>query len=104
MLMLKWILVTGAIVFAICGGLSFLMPPPANPVTPGTIAIASQLQVPPHVLATLKRSCYDCHSNETRWPVYSRLWPASALIYSDVSKGRATMNFSDWPASDDAHQ
>ena len=54
--------------------------------------------------ALLKRACYDCHSNETRWPAYSRVWPASALVFSDVAKGRMAMNFSDWPASNDSHQ
>lgn len=42
------------------------------------------------------RACYDCHSNETAWPWYSRIAPASWLIYRDVSKGRRELNFSEW--------
>src|SRR4051794_5725960 len=104
MLMLKWILLTGAIVFALCGGISFFMPPPANPAVHAGTSIDSRMQVAPEVLKTLKRSCYDCHSNETRWPVYSRVWPASSMIYSDVAAGRSAMNFSEWPVLDDPHQ
>lgn len=42
------------------------------------------------------RSCRDCHSNETRWPAYSRIAPASWLIQSDVSEGREEFNVSEW--------
>ena len=85
-----------ALGFVFCAGISLFMPPPPNPVASPTLAIGARLAVPAQTQALLKRACYDCHSNETRWPVYSRIWPGSAMIYSDVSKGRATMNFSDW--------
>ena len=100
----KWIAFMSALGFALCGALSFFMPPPSNPAAPSELSIGSRLTVPSATQALLKRACYDCHSNETRWPVYSRVWPASALIYSDVSKGRMSMNFSDWPSSNDPHQ
>jgi hypothetical protein len=51
---------------------------------------------PPAIAVTLKRSCYDCHSNETRWPWYSRLAPVSWLIVRDVTLGRKELNFSEW--------
>lgn len=43
------------------------------------------------------RACYDCHSNETKWPAYSRLAPVSWLVTSDVAEARAKLNFSEWP-------
>jgi hypothetical protein len=43
-----------------------------------------------------KRACFDCHSNETRWPAYSRIAPVSWLIRHDVDEGRAVLNFSEW--------
>ena len=100
----KWIALMSAVGFAFCGVLSLFMPPPPNPAVAPSLSINARLDVPPAVQALVKRACYDCHSNETRWPVYSHVWPASALIYSDVSKGRAAMNFSDWPSSKDPHQ
>ncbi len=42
------------------------------------------------------RACFDCHSNETRWPWYSYVAPVSWLIAHDVSEGRQRLNFSDW--------
>lgn len=44
----------------------------------------------------LRRSCFDCHSNETRWPWYSRVAPASWLVAHDVHEAREEMNFSTW--------
>lgn len=43
-----------------------------------------------------KRACFNCHSYETTWPWYSRLAPASWLIYHDVQQGRRKVNFSNW--------
>jgi hypothetical protein len=44
----------------------------------------------------MKRSCYGCHSNETVWPWYSDVAPASWLVAYDVHQGRAALNFSSW--------
>ncbi len=51
--------------------------------------------------AILKRSCFDCHSNETVWPWYSNVPPASLLVYLDVHMGRKHVNFSSWDSMPD---
>ena len=48
------------------------------------------------VRSILRRACYDCHSNETRWPWYSRIAPVSWLVAHDVHEGREELNFSTW--------
>ena len=50
----------------------------------------------PATRALVKRACFDCHSNETVWPWYSRIAPASWLVYFDVVAARKKLNFSDW--------
>jgi mono/diheme cytochrome c family protein len=50
----------------------------------------------PATRALAKHACFDCHSNETEWPAYSRVAPVSWLIHRDVSEGRAVLNFSEW--------
>lgn len=47
-------------------------------------------------LVILKRSCFDCHSNETTWPWYSRIAPVSWMLAYDVYEGREHLNFSHW--------
>lgn len=43
-----------------------------------------------------KQACFDCHSNETVWPWYSKIAPISWLVYWDVVEGREHLNFSEW--------
>lgn len=52
--------------------------------------------VPAPVMSTLRRACFDCHSNETRWPWYSSLPGVSWAIARDVKAGRGQLNFSRW--------
>jgi hypothetical protein len=50
----------------------------------------------PQAREVAKRACYDCHSNGTIWPWYSRVAPVSWLVYKDVQEGRSKLNFSEW--------
>jgi hypothetical protein len=52
----------------------------------------------PATRATAVIACFDCHSNQTVWPWYSNIAPASWLIQRDVDEGRNHLNFSDWVA------
>lgn len=45
------------------------------------------------------RACFDCHSNETRWPWYSHVAPMSWLVQRDVDEGRRELDFSEWHRS-----
>jgi hypothetical protein len=58
--------------------------------------VTADISAPGDVHAILRRACYDCHSNETRWPWYARVAPVSWLVAKDVADGRRKMNFSDW--------
>jgi len=52
--------------------------------------------------AVFRRACVDCHSNETRWPWYARVSPASWLLIRDVTRGRRQFNLShQWNFADD---
>ncbi|MFN8548618.1 MAG: heme-binding domain-containing protein [Candidatus Eisenbacteria bacterium] len=48
----------------------------------------------PATEAIARRACYDCHSNETRWPWYSNVAPISWLVADHVKEGRSRLNFS----------
>jgi len=41
-------------------------------------------------------ACKDCHSNETHWPWYASVAPASWLVTNDVAGGRSKFNASRW--------
>jgi Haem-binding domain len=61
-----------------------------NPTSKGEIS------APPEVEATLRRSCFDCHSNQTQWPWYRHIAPISWEVARDIELGRRQVNFSEW--------
>jgi hypothetical protein len=58
--------------------------------------VTAEIETPYEVKVVLKKSCYDCHSNETVWPFYAHIAPVSWLVVRDVHKARHDINFSEW--------
>lgn len=48
----------------------------------------------PRTRELASRACFDCHSNETKWPWYASVAPMSWLVQSHVDEGRGELNFS----------
>jgi hypothetical protein len=42
------------------------------------------------------RACFDCHSNETKWPWYANVAPFSWVVEFDIENARDVINFSEW--------
>ncbi len=59
-------------------------------------AAGAELAASSEVMAIFRHSCYSCHSNDTEWPFYSYIAPASWQTVSDVNEGREELNFSEW--------
>ena len=89
-------IVIGVIAFLIL--IQFIQPSRTNPTVVASRSLESHVDVPPEVQSVLKRSCYDCHSNATVWPWYSRVAPVSWYVARDVSVARGHVNFQDWAA------
>jgi hypothetical protein len=83
----KWIAISLGVLFI---GIQLMSVKRTNP------PITGEIQAPEKVMAILRRCCYDCHSNETKWPWYSYVAPVSWLVSDDVNDGRKHMNFSEW--------
>lgn len=54
----------------------------------------------PTTRAYAERACFDCHSNETKWPWYSYVAPVSWQVADHVHEGRKEFNISDWPSGE----
>jgi hypothetical protein len=50
----------------------------------------------PRTRALAVRACFNCHSNETKWPWYANLAPLSWVVEFDVNAARSVINFSEW--------
>jgi hypothetical protein len=62
-------------------------------------AVAKELEIKvsdEQVMNIFKTTCFDCHSNETTWPWYSKIAPFSWVISTHVNNGRQALNFSTW--------
>jgi len=46
--------------------------------------------------ALAERACFDCHSNQTKWPWYTHVAPMSWVTLHHVNTGRSVLNFSEW--------
>lgn len=59
-------------------------------------AIGNHYKVPPNVQTILKTSCYDCHSNNTIYPSYSKLQPVKWWLADHVNSGKRHLNFDEF--------
>ncbi len=98
--MWKRILIGLIVLFIIAQFVPRTVFPISNPGIDPARTVEARLQVPQDVDQTLKRACFDCHSNQTNWRWYSKVAPFSWLMSDDVSEGRRELNFSDWARFD----
>jgi hypothetical protein len=48
------------------------------------------------VYSGLKNACYDCHSNNTAYPWYSKIQPLGWGLARHIKKGKAELNFDEF--------
>lgn len=53
-------------------------------------------QVPATIKNRLQVSCYDCHSNNTDYPWYSKIQPAAWFLEDHIKEGKDELNFNEW--------
>ena len=91
--MLKKILLGLLIVLIIA---QFIQPPKNNGSAASANDITHSVQVPDTVMALLKVACYDCHSNTTIYPWYSRITPVNWWLHNHIKEGKGHLNFSEF--------
>ncbi len=57
---------------------------------------AKVYSVPNNVLSILQSACYDCHSNNTRYPWYSNIQPMAWMMARHIKNGKDKLNFSEF--------
>lgn len=58
--------------------------------------IASVYPVPDHVKGILAKACYDCHSNNTKYPWYNNIQPVAWWLADHVDEGKRELNFDEF--------
>ena len=73
----------------------------ANPPVNMQSTFFTALAPPDEVKQILRTSCFDCHSNDTKYPWYTNVAPLSWWIKYHINHAREEMNFSEWAAYSD---
>lgn len=73
-----------------------LIIPAKNTSNDFTNSITTEVKTSKEVEEILKTSCYDCHSNITKYPWYSKIAPISWYVAQHVNRGKEYLNFSEW--------
>lgn len=94
--MLRKITRAGSIALVLVAGTlgALALRPGTPPVAPGVLFPGAMIDRP--TLHLFERSCQNCHSENTVWPWYSRIPPASWIIAKDIREARSHVNFSNW--------
>jgi hypothetical protein len=92
---IKLIMIGGTILFIVTGigaiAIQFIPVDRTNP----PVANEPVWNVP-ETRALMEKACFDCHSNETKWPWYTQVAPVSWYIARHVHEGRHKINYSEW--------
>jgi hypothetical protein len=89
----KIILIALLIIFVI---IQFFRPQKNISTDLSTNDITSGLIIPHDVQKILKHSCYDCHSNNTRYPWYFNIQPVAWWLDDHIKEGKRELNFSEF--------
>jgi hypothetical protein len=93
--MIKRILLFLLIVLVV---IQFIRPAENHSAKMSSNDITLHYPVPDTVLSILKKSCYDCHSNNTVYPWYNRIQPVAWWLHNHVTDGKRQLNFSEFGA------
>ncbi|GAB3709262.1 heme-binding domain-containing protein [Spirosoma flavus] len=91
--MLRKILLGLLAVFVV---IQFFRPEKNQFTAPSPNDITTKYAVPADVQTVLKRSCYDCHSNNTTYPWYDNIQPVAWWLSQHIDEGKDELNFSEF--------
>ena len=76
--------------------MQFIRPPQNKTNEVQEADLIKQFSIPANVAGILKTSCYDCHSNNTRYPWYTNIQPAGWLLANHIKDGKEDLNFNEF--------
>ena len=88
---MKKILIVLLMVFII---IQFFPIDKTNPITNEGMDFLKIKNTPEPIAKLIRNSCYDCHSNETKYPFYSNIQPVAWLLKNHIDESRKELNFS----------
>jgi len=94
--------IVGLGLIAVLALLQFFRPERNNAPIESELDMLEVIAVPEPVANMIRSACYDCHSNQTVYPWYSRISPVSLYLNIHIVKGKEDLNFSEYGLLDKA--
>ena len=88
--------IAGLILLAVFLAIQFIPINKVNPPVDESLNLVSTEIISPEAQELLKNACYDCHSNESKYPWYSNVAPVSFVLENHIVEGREELNFSEY--------
>jgi len=86
----------GIIFLVVLIGIQFISIDKNNPPIDESLDFFSTESFSPEGVELIKNACYDCHSNESKYPWYSNIAPVSFVLEDHIKEGREELNFSEY--------
>jgi hypothetical protein len=93
---MRAIKITLLVLLIVIIGIQFIQPAPNKSGQVLETDITKTVEVPKNIQAILKSSCYDCHSNNTEYPWYSKIQPGGWWMASHIKEGKSELNFDEF--------
>ncbi|MFP5041462.1 heme-binding domain-containing protein [Parasediminibacterium sp. JCM 36343] len=87
---ISWVLLVAIIV------IQFFHPAKNIAAAPSGYHISKAYPVPEDVQQILVKTCYDCHSNTTRYPWYNNIQPVAWWLHNHIKEGKRHLNFDEF--------
>ena len=78
--------------------IQFIRPAKNLSATSSATDISIKYPTPDSVLKILQVACYDCHSNNSRYPWYAAIQPVNFWMNGHIADGKSGLNFSEFAA------
>ncbi len=76
--------------------IQFFRPAQNRSASPSPADISTIYPVSANVNSVLEKACYDCHSNNTRYPWYANIQPVAWWLDDHIREGKHDLNFSEF--------
>lgn len=77
-------------------GIQFFRPARNQSTAISANDVSQHYNVPANITDILKRSCNDCHTNNTVYPWYSNVQPVTWWLQNHINEGKRELNFSEF--------
>src|SRR5687768_16910927 len=94
----------GLVVLVVLIGIQLIQPARNSSRQVPSTDISGTISIAGNVKSLLQTACYDCHSNNTKYPLYANIQPMGWLLANHIRDGKSELNFNEFGNYSDRRQ